>query len=438
MSYRSGVWLLVHTAGNNQIEYVSLQAILKSDLKKCLEAIIGSIKDPILSIRAVLIDIPKDTFIAALREDLRSKTELLLRRKKCDIRFNEKDNKIEVSQERESKIRTLIVDDSPTMRRMIRHALESDGRFEVTQETGEPKRALELIFKEEFDLITMDLHLPDMTGADLIKTYMPERPVRTVVISSLRPEESELVLQSLENGAIDYIQKPEQKSMTAAREELLSRISAVASAQIGPVRRANGTKANLRNQTGILAIGSSTGGTEAIRVLLSQMGDHVPPTLIVQHIPAVFSKAFAERLNRQFQFEIKEAENGDLVQPDRVLIAPGGFQMKISADGRDIRVCVADEPPVNRHRPSVDVLFNSIPAIYKGPVVGVLLTGMGADGARGMLNLKTSGAYTIAQDEASSVVFGMPREAILCGGATEICDLYTMGNAVQRGFRKLT
>jgi two-component system chemotaxis response regulator CheB len=438
MEYGAGTWILIRTTNRNYIEFIPLKSFLKGELRNSIKRISANLSEPVLSLRSVLIDVPELAFTEALPLEWRAKTACILRRGRCKISFNESKNTIEVSKERSEKFKTLIVDDSVTIRKLLRHVLESDGRFDVTHETGHPREALELIRQNDFDLVTMDLHLPDMTGADVIKSYMRTKPIRTVVISSLHPDESELVLQSLENGAIDYIQKPAQKNLAAVKEELLGRILAVAEARVGLASKGRIESANFSNQNGLLAIGASTGGTEAIKVLLSQMGDHIPPTLIVQHIPPVFSRAFAERLNRQFKFEVREAKDGDEVVSDQVLIAAGGFQMKLVEVNGVLRVRILDEPPVNRHRPSVDVLFDSIAQNYKGPVVGALLTGMGADGANGLVNLKKRGAFTIAQDDTTSVVFGMPKEAILRGGATEVCELFTMGRAIHRGFLQIS
>ena len=339
-----------------------------------------------------------------------------------------------------NKIKTLIVDDSVTIRKVIRHLLESDLRFEVVAEAANPTEAIKEIRLKQIDLITMDLHLPQKTGADLIKEYMAMRPIPTVVISSLSPEESHLVLESLENGAVDYIQKPDQKTILAKRVEILDRLYQAAQAKsvVQKKQLVKATTALSHGQQSLLVIGASTGGTEAIKTLLGQVGAKIPPTLIVQHIPPFFSEAFAQRLNKLFPFEVKEAKHGDRVQENRVLIAPGGMQMKLVKKGKDFFVAIEDSPPVNRHKPSVDFLFDSVKRDYDcSKVVGVLLTGMGADGAEGLLKLRTAGAYTIAQDEQTSVVFGMPREAIKRNAAVKVCGLHEMVNNIQYGFTTL-
>ncbi len=334
------------------------------------------------------------------------------------------------------KIRTLIVDDSITIRKIIRHLLSSDDRFEVIDEASFPQQALDIINSQNLDLITMDLHLPKMNGSELIKRYVRSRPIPTVVISSLRPEDSHLVLESLENGAVDYIQKPDQQTLLAMKIEILERLFQASKTKVAAMPTTTPQQAlSFEGDKGLLVIGASTGGTEAIKVLLGQMGDQIPPTLVVQHIPPFFSEAFAARLNRCFSFEVKEAKNGDIVKSNQVLIAPGGRQMKIVKKGADHVVLIDDSAPVNRHRPSVDVLFDSVCIEYEGTKVAVLLTGMGADGAEGLLHLKTKGAYTLAQDENTCVVFGMPREAIKRGAATEVCGLHEMGAAIHRGFQ---
>lgn len=336
-----------------------------------------------------------------------------------------------------SKIKTLIVDDSITIRKVIRHLLESDPRFEVVAEAAAPSEAIKEIRLKQIDLITMDLHLPQKTGADLIKEYMAIRPIPTVVISSLSPEESHLVLESLENGAVDYIQKPDQRTILANRVEILDRLYHATQAKVVIQKKQQTKPEATLSQQGLLVIGASTGGTEAIKTLLSQVGSKIPPTLIVQHIPPFFSEAFASRLNKLFPFEVKEAKDGDRVQENRVLIAPGGKQMKLVKKGKEYFVAIEDSPPVNRHKPSVDFLFESVKREYDGPKVAVLLTGMGADGAEGLLKLRSAGTYTIAQDEQTCVVFGMPREAIKRNAAVKVCGLHEMGSNIHQGFTAL-
>lgn len=434
MNYRSGIWLYIQTNDDDVIEYIPLSKVLKQDLKISLSQILEKLKNKVQQLKVVLIDFSKETFLSKLNQDLVAKTTVVLRKKECQIYFDKQTKKVKVSKEKDTKIRTLIVDDSTTMRVLIRKILECDPNFEVVAEAGHPSQALELIEKNDYDLITMDLHLPEMTGSDLIKTYFKKKSIPTVVISSLRPEESELVLESLENGAVDYIQKPSQQEISSVKEEIIQRLLVAARAQTGKIKSVVNNKLNFKGQKGLLAIGASTGGTEAIKNVLQQVGEHIPPTVIVQHIPPVFSKAFADRLNKILPFEVKEAEDGDVVKADRVLIAPGGCQMKLVRKGTDYVVNITDAPPMNRHKPSVDYLFDSIAENYKGSLVGVLLTGMGADGANGLLKLRKTGAYTIAQDESTSVVFGMPREAILRGGAIDVKELYNIGEAIFKGF----
>ncbi|MGZ3692070.1 MAG: chemotaxis-specific protein-glutamate methyltransferase CheB [Pseudobdellovibrio sp.] len=435
MQYKSGIWMYIQTARDSQVTFIPMRDILKQDISNTLTGVFKNIEDKVQALKVVLIDLTADFFISKLPTTLKKKAVILTRRKQCDIFVDEPTRRVKVSKEFEKKIKTLIVDDSLTMRRIIRNILESDGRFEVAAESGHPENALELIKSQHFELITMDLHLPDISGAELIKKYFKSYPVPTVVISSLRPEESDLVLQSLENGAVDYIQKPDQKDLKYVQDEIIQRLLTAAQSQTHSQTGAVKPKISFKVEKGLLAIGASTGGTEAIKNVLLQFGNTIPPTVVVQHIPPIFSKAFADRLNRLLPFEVKEAEDGDRIRDNLVLIAPGGRQMKIAkGPSGEFIVKLTDDPPVNRHKPSVDYLFNSIVEHYKSKVVAVQLTGMGADGADGLVKLKKNGAYTIAQDESTSVVFGMPREAILRGGATEVVEIFNIGQFIQKGF----
>lgn len=437
MKYGAGIWILILTDRTHKIEYIPELRLKYLDLKQKMRDLVGDMLDQVLAIKAVLIHYPEDQFLKSIPITLKNKTNFVLRQNECEIFYDEVTQKVRVSrEEQKNPLRVLIVDDSSTMRAVLKKTIQSDSRFLVTHETGSPNEALRLIRENEFDLITMDLHMPEMSGADLIKRYFVEKKIPTVVISSLRAEESDLVLQSLENGAVDYLQKPEQSHLSDVGHEIIQRLLTAASAQVSTQHNViKNTRHDFRSVQGLLCIGASTGGTQAIKNVLQQFGSHVPPTVIVQHIPAVFSKAFADRLNQIFSFEVKEAEDGDLVLPDRVLIAPGGKQMRVVRSGSNMKVRIEEAPPVNRHKPSVDYLFKSVLDFCDSVrVVGVILTGMGADGAEGLLQLKERGAYTVAQDEKTSVVYGMPREALERKAVKKVTSIFNMAEEIFRGF----
>ncbi len=332
-------------------------------------------------------------------------------------------------------VRVLIVDDSKTIRVLLESIFKRDPSFEIVGSTGKPLEVMGLIEKHRPDVITMDIQMPDIDGVTLVKDVMKRRPTPTVMITSASIEDGPSVLAALENGAVDYIQKPSFDELERIIPVIIEKVKGAAKANItkaepdlvAPVAPAASTKLN---QKTLIAIGSSTGGTEALQVLLTGLPREIPPIVIVQHIPPVFSDAFARRLGTLCPFEVKEAEDGDIVQAGRVLIAPGGKQMAIKTLGEKTYVVISEDAPVNRHRPSVDFLFNSIVVRYRGPVIGVILTGMGADGAKGLLGLKNKGSYTIAQSEKSCVVFGMPREAIELGAAEDVIDLRHIASAL--------
>jgi two-component system chemotaxis response regulator CheB len=322
-------------------------------------------------------------------------------------------------------VKVLIVDDSASIRKILTNLFTSDPMIEVVGVAERPSQVEDLINKTRPDVITLDIHMPEMTGVELLKRYLPRHRIPTVMISSISMEESPMVLEALENGAVDYIQKPAFQNLAAQSPLIIEKVKEAAGARVKVTSRpvSQAFREQKLRQDLILAIGSSTGGTEALREVLTQLPASIPPTLIVQHIPAVFSLAFANRMNELCPFEVKEAADGDEVRPGRVLIAPGGLQMKLIRQGAVLKVRVEDTAPVNRHKPSVDVLFDSVAAEIGKKALGVILTGMGSDGANGMLKMRQAGAHTVAQDEESCVVFGMPREAIARGAAEEVKSL---------------
>ncbi len=326
-----------------------------------------------------------------------------------------------------SKLKVLIVDDSATIRKLLSSLIATDPELEVVAMAEKPSEVEALLLKFKPDVMTLDIHMPEMTGVDLLRKLKPKYTVPTVMITSISKEEGPLVLDALEAGAMDYIQKPSMHELKNLAPVILEKIK-IAARSRKTVKVKKPVQVLLKqNYTmdpdSFIAIGSSTGGTEALKDILTQLPEFIPPIVIVQHIPAVFSDAFARRINDLCPFHVKEAEDGDPVVPGVVLIAAGGKQMQIEKSGVGLVARVKDAPPVNRHCPSVDVLFDSVAEINGKNILAIILTGMGADGAKGLLRLKNKGARTIAQNEESCVVFGMPRAAIQLGAAGEILAL---------------
>ena len=337
------------------------------------------------------------------------------------VRVSKESTETIVHEQTPTKFKVLIVDDSKTIRNILSRIFSSDPMFEVCAMAERPSEVEALILKHKPDVITLDIHMPEMDGVTLLKQIAPKYNIPTVMISSISMAEGPMVLEALENGAIDYIQKPELSEIEKVTPMILEKVRTAARANVSKTireRKAKPTQTKVMcDLDSFIVLGSSTGGTEAIRDILTAMPDQIPPMLIVQHIPAVFSAAFAKRMNDLCPFEVKEAENGDEVKVNRVLIAPGGQQMKFIHKNGKSYVEINDDEPVNRFKPSVDYMFLSVAKSLFTHTVAIILTGMGKDGAKGMLELRKLGVRTIAQDEISSVVFGMPKEAIAIGGA---------------------
>lgn len=332
----------------------------------------------------------------------------------------------------------LIVDDSKPIQKLLSKIVKGSDSLNLIGVAGCPSEARKIIEKEKVDLITLDIHMPEMTGVEFLKTYLERQNIPTVMISSVSMSEGSLVMEALANGAHTYIQKPKIETLDSEAPEILSKLETIANA--GPVQKPlNSIKVNLKfdNNKGLIAIGSSTGGTQALQQLFINMPEEIPPIIVVQHIPAVFSKALADRLDSLCPFRVKEAEDGDYLKPNHIYIAAGGKQMKLLKRGEEVRLELNDDPPVNRFQPSVDYTFDSILQLENKPLVGVILTGMGADGAKGLLGLKNKGATTIAQDKASSIVYGMPKIAIEIGAANKVSSLEEMAQSIIVEYNRL-
>jgi two-component system, chemotaxis family, protein-glutamate methylesterase/glutaminase len=317
--------------------------------------------------------------------------------------------------------RMVIVDDSPTMRKLLRKVISSFTDWEVIGELDSAEKLPEFLDLHFPDLITLDLNLTGMDGVGALRNYISQRRVPTLVITSQPKEDGGQVMEALSSGAIDYIQKPESGKWDLLAEELESKMNeALKSKWSTNLSRSIWRPIAEDFYPGdyLIAIGSSTGGTLALQEIFLKLPQRIPPILVTQHIPAVFSKALAARLNELCPFEIKEAEDGDEILPNRILIAPGGKHMRLCSSGKNIQI--DDDAPINRFKPSVDALFYSVAQYARSPAIGVILTGMGKDGAQGLKKMRDKGATTIAQDESTSVVFGMPREAIAIGAATRV------------------
>jgi two-component system chemotaxis response regulator CheB len=346
-----------------------------------------------------------------------------------------------------SKIRVLIVDDSAVVRQTLRDVLSSDPDIEVIATAGDPFVAAERIAEEVPDVITLDIEMPRMDGLTFLKTIMTQHPIPVVICSSLAEEGAQSTFRALEYGAVDIITKPRlgtKQFIEDARVQICNAVKGAAAAKMRPMRPSltaepkltadailsPATNAMIETTEKVVVIGASTGGTEALKTVLERLPADTPGIVIVQHMPELFTRAFANRLDGLCNISVKEAETNDTVIRGRALIAPGNHHLLLKRSGARYYVEVKDGPLVCRHRPSVDVLFRSA-ARYAGKnAVGVILTGMGDDGARGMLEMKLAGARTIAQDEATSIVFGMPKEAIKLGGVDKILPLQSVAAAI--------
>ncbi|HEY0942819.1 MAG TPA: chemotaxis response regulator protein-glutamate methylesterase [Steroidobacter sp.] len=352
-------------------------------------------------------------------------------------------------------IKLLIVDDSALVRKLLSEMLSKDRDIEIVGTATDPYAARERIKQLNPDVITLDVEMPRMDGITFLENLMRLRPMPVVMVSSLTQKGADVTLRALELGAIDFVTKPKVDvagSLASYAEELIAKVKMAAGARINarPVRKspvvaalntearhsadavlpASTTKRVLRTTDRIIAIGASTGGTEAIREVLEALPPDAPAVVISQHIPAAFSKAFAERMNRCSAMAVCEASDGQYILPGHVYIAPGDQHLLVERDGARYRCRLSNGPHVNRHRPSVDVMFRSVAQNVGPNAVGVILTGMGDDGARGLKEMLAAGAPTIAQDEATSVVWGMPGTAVRLGAAQHVLPLHRVANEV--------
>ena len=333
-----------------------------------------------------------------------------------------------------SPIRVLVVDDSALARRAIVDALAHDTSIEVVGVAEDAYRAREQILALSPDVVTLDLQMPLMDGITFLRILMEHHPVPVIVVSNVTPAGSALALEALEAGAVEVIQKPEGRHGVA---ELSRRLTAQVHAVAGSKHRHSVAQRPTGQrpvspvaQHRLVVIGASTGGVEALRYLLPQLPADGPPIVVVQHIPAHFSRVMAEHLNRLTPFEVREAEDGDVLRPGLCLIAPGDYHITVARSSSGLRLRTIQSPPVNHCRPSVDVLFRSVAEHVGADAVGVLLTGMGYDGARGLSMIRDAGGATLVESQDSCVVFGMPQAAIKLGAAESVVPLEAMGEAI--------
>ncbi len=347
-------------------------------------------------------------------------------------------------------VRVLIVDDSALVRRILSELMSSDPGIEVVGVANDAFMAREKIKALSPDVLTLDVEMPKMDGVTFLRNLMRLRPMPVVMVSSLTEHGAEITLEALSIGAVDYLPKPKidlAATLADYREELLAKIRMAAQARVRRYEErvplvvtpslttdavlAPGAATRLRTTDRIIAIGASTGGTEAIKDVLLDLPADTPGVVITQHIPKAFSTAFARRMNSVCQMTVCEAEDGQQVLPGHVYIAPGDQHLLIVRSGARYLCKLDAGPPVNRHKPSVDVLFRSVSQQAGRNAIGVILTGMGRDGALGLREMRDAGCPTIAQDEASSVVWGMPGAAVEAGAAAEVLPLRQVGGRIR-------
>lgn len=350
------------------------------------------------------------------------------------------------------KVRVLIVDDSAVVRQTLTQILQTDATIEVIGSASDPYIAAKKIMDEVPDVITLDIEMPRMDGLTFLRKIMAQHPIPVVVISSLTDKGSETGIRALEYGAVEIISKPKMNTKQFIEESCIRICDSVKAAALAQVKRkvvgdkievtpklsadavlSEATSYSMIQTTElVVAVGASTGGTEALRQFLTSLPHDCPGIVIVQHMPEKFTRSFADRLNELCRITVKEAEDGDTIIRGRALIAPGNRHLLLKRSGARYYVQLNDGPLVNRHRPSVDVLFRSF-ARYAGKnAIGIIMTGMGSDGAKGLLEMKMAGATTIAQDEKSCVVFGMPKEAIRLGATERTIPLELIAPTMMR------
>lgn len=336
-----------------------------------------------------------------------------------------------------ARTKVLVVDDSALMRQLLTEILAHDPELEVVGSAADPYVAWDKIHRLMPDVLTLDVEMPRMDGLTFLQKLMTARPMPVVMVSSLTDAGCETTLRALELGAVDYVSKPKidvASGTVGMADEIIAKVKAAAKARVRMRAPRFGAQAppgpaaakpvsHIRTTHKVIALGASTGGTEALAEVLTAMPPDAPGIVMVLHMPEKFTQSYAKRLDSLCRVRVREAQDRDRVLPGHVLLAPGSYHMELRREGAVYSVRVFSGDPVNRHRPSVDVLFNSCAQYAGRNCVAALLTGMGADGARGLLSLRESGAYTIAQDEATCVVFGMPREAIILGAAMEVLPL---------------
>lgn len=347
------------------------------------------------------------------------------------------------------RIKVLIVDDSVVIRTLLNKMLSSDPEIEVVAMASDPFVAREEIARCKPDLMTLDVEMPRMDGITFLEKVMKHLPIRTVIISSLTNEGAELALRALEVGAVDVIAKPKvdvSKSFFSMKEEIVKRVKAAAKTrmtrkfeykEILPTdRKPLDSDALAETTHQVLAIASSTGGTEALKAVLTKLPPDLPGTLICQHMPATFTKTYADALQRICPFEVREAKSGDRVRPGCALLAPGDYHMELVRNGAFYYVKLHQGPTIHGVRPAADILMKSVANVAGANAIGVVLTGMGADGAAGLLEMKNAGSFNIAQDEDSCVVFGMPKEAIQVGAIHVVRSLKDIAGEIIHQLKK--
>ncbi|MEW5818197.1 MAG: chemotaxis response regulator protein-glutamate methylesterase [Spirochaetota bacterium] len=349
----------------------------------------------------------------------------------------------------EKKTRVLIIDDSALVRDILSKGLSSDPEIEVVGTAPDVYIARDKIVLNKPNVLTLDVEMPRMDGVEFLKRLMPQYPLPVIMVSAMTAPGAKTTLEALENGAIDFVLKPSSSfgsGLTEMIGDLREKVKAAAGVDVSKWKRedfSHGAKNKIQPRVlvgstdKVIAIGASTGGTTAIRQVVSNFPADMPGTVIVQHMPPKFTNMFAEKLNEIANVEVKEAESGDRIVTGRVLIAPGGYHMEVYRSGGNYLVKCFEGEKVNGHCPSVEVLFRSMAKHVGSNAVGVILTGMGRDGADAMLEMRKAGARTFAQDEKTSVIFGMPGEAYKCGGVESLIPLGDITTTIINTLREM-